>query len=70
MGFTSSENSTKKKAWKEAAESKGVALVASLDMAKAFDRVWHKALSIEASFLWVTRKIMPMGYQFSHRAQH
>ncbi|XP_047543257.1 uncharacterized protein K02A2.6-like [Vanessa atalanta] len=30
--------------WAEAVESKGEALAASLDIAKAFDRVWHKAL--------------------------
>ncbi|CAH2041149.1 unnamed protein product, partial [Iphiclides podalirius] len=30
--------------WAEAVESKGEALAASLDVAKAFDRVWHKAL--------------------------
>ncbi|XP_047543306.1 uncharacterized protein LOC125075642, partial [Vanessa atalanta] len=30
--------------WAEAVESKGEALAVSLDIAKAFDRVWHKAL--------------------------
>ncbi|CAK1577857.1 unnamed protein product [Parnassius mnemosyne] len=30
--------------WVEAVESKGKALAVSLDIAKAFDRVWHKAL--------------------------
>lgn len=30
--------------WAAAIESKGEALAVSLDMAKAFDRVWHKAL--------------------------
>nr|CAX36787.1 hypothetical protein [Papilio dardanus] len=30
--------------WSEAIEGKGEALVVSLDVAKAFDRVWHKAL--------------------------
>lgn len=30
--------------WAEAVESKGEALAVSLDIAKAFDRVWHRAL--------------------------
>ncbi|TLL64776.1 reverse transcriptase family protein, partial [Acinetobacter baumannii] len=30
--------------WAEALESKGEALAVSLDIAKAFDRVWHRAL--------------------------
>ncbi|CAG4992787.1 unnamed protein product [Parnassius apollo] len=30
--------------WAQAVESKGEALAVSLDIAKAFDRVWHKAL--------------------------
>ncbi|CAF4754749.1 unnamed protein product [Pieris macdunnoughi] len=30
--------------WAEAIESKGEALAVSLDIAKAFDRVWHRAL--------------------------
>ena len=30
--------------WAAAVESKGEALAVSLDIAKAFDRVWHKAL--------------------------
>ncbi|XP_013165296.1 PREDICTED: uncharacterized protein LOC106116102 [Papilio xuthus] len=30
--------------WSEAIEGKGEALAVSLDVAKAFDRVWHKAL--------------------------
>lgn len=30
--------------WAEAVESKGKALAVSLDIAEAFDRVWHRAL--------------------------
>lgn len=33
--------------WAEAIESKGEALAVSLDIAKAFDQVWHKALLVK-----------------------
>ena len=50
--------------WAAAIESKVEGLAVSLDMAKAFDRVWHEALL--AKLLWASRKFIQVDSQFSH----
>lgn len=50
--------------WAQAIESKGEALVVSLDVAKAFDRVWHKALLSKLSSYGLPEKLCEWVYCF------